>query len=102
MCFTINEGRTKIPSVIHHPRLISELIRQTKLTDIVSAKEKLRVFQTAKYDASVLVNMKRKTKEEIIQVKTPLQQVYEKYFWCDGHHTRSTFRTLAVEVFSLE
>ncbi|KAK2397078.1 hypothetical protein QL285_058700 [Trifolium repens] len=89
MCFTINEGRTKIPSVIHHPRLISELIRQTKLTDIVSAKEKLRVFQTAKYDASVLVNMKRKTKEEIIQVKTPLQQVYEKYFWCDGFPTIS-------------
>ncbi|KAK2391601.1 hypothetical protein QL285_065041 [Trifolium repens] len=89
MCFTINEGRTKIPSVIHHPRLISELIRQTKLTDIMSAKEKLRVFQTAKYDASVLVNMKRKTKEEIIQVKTPLQQVYEKYFWCDGFPTIS-------------
>ncbi|KAK2443313.1 hypothetical protein QL285_014427 [Trifolium repens] len=89
MCFTINEGRTKIPSVIHHPRLISELIRQTKLTDIVSAKEKLRVFQTSKYDASVLVNMKRKTKEEIIQVKTPLQQVYEKYFWCDGFPTIS-------------
>ncbi|KAK2386168.1 hypothetical protein QL285_060090 [Trifolium repens] len=89
MCVTINEGRTKIPSVIHHPRLISELIRQTKLTDIVSAKEKLRVFQTAKYDASVLVNMKRKTKEEIIQVKTPLQQVYEKYFWCDGFPTIS-------------
>ncbi|KAK2420751.1 hypothetical protein QL285_031451 [Trifolium repens] len=89
MCITINEGRTKIPSVIHHPRLISELIRQTKLTDIVSAKEKLRVFQTAKYDASVLVNMKRKTKEEIIQVKTPLQQVYEKYFWCDGFPTIS-------------
>ncbi|KAK2352139.1 hypothetical protein QL285_096454 [Trifolium repens] len=89
MCFTINEGRTKIPSIIHHPRLISELIRQTKLTDIVSAKEKLRVFQTSKYDASVLVNMKRKTKEEIIQVKTPLQQVYEKYFWCDGFPTIS-------------
>ncbi|KAK2356822.1 hypothetical protein QL285_094145 [Trifolium repens] len=89
MCFTIHEGRTKIPSVIHHPRLIWELIRQTKLTDILSAKEKLRVFQTAKYDASVLVNMKRKTKEEIIQVKTPLQQVYEKYFWCDGFPTIS-------------
>ncbi|KAK2423856.1 hypothetical protein QL285_034278 [Trifolium repens] len=33
--------------------------------------------------------MKRKTKEEIIQVKTPLQQVYEKYFWCDGFPTIS-------------
>ncbi|KAK2395738.1 hypothetical protein QL285_057444 [Trifolium repens] len=33
--------------------------------------------------------MKRKTKEEIIQVKTPLLQVYEKYFWCDGFPTIS-------------
>ncbi|KAK2423368.1 hypothetical protein QL285_033824 [Trifolium repens] len=89
MCLTISASRTKLPSNIHHPRLISELIRQTKLTDILSAKEKLRVFQTAKYDATVLVNMKRKTKGEIISVKTPLQQVYEKYFWCDGFPTIS-------------
>ncbi|KAK2415428.1 hypothetical protein QL285_037909 [Trifolium repens] len=89
MCLTITASRTKLPSNIHHPRLISELIRQTKLTDILSAKEKLRVFQTAKYDAMVLVNMKRKTKGEIISVKTPLQQVYEKYFWCDGFPTIS-------------
>jgi hypothetical protein len=47
------------------------------------------VFQTAKYDAHVLVNMKKKTKEEIIPVKTPLQQVYERYFWCDGFPTIS-------------
>ncbi|KAK2422860.1 hypothetical protein QL285_033358 [Trifolium repens] len=89
MCLTISESRTKIPSNIHHPRLISELIRQTKLTDILSAKEKLRVFQTAKFDATVLVNMKRKTKEEIVPVNTPLQQVYEKYFWCDEFPTIS-------------
>ncbi|KAK2428479.1 hypothetical protein QL285_026999 [Trifolium repens] len=89
MCLTITEGRSSIPSVIHHPRLISELIRQTRFTDTVSAKENLRVFQTAKYDASVLVHMKRKTKKEIIPVKTPLQQVYEKYFWCDGFPTIS-------------
>ncbi|KAK2443755.1 hypothetical protein QL285_014831 [Trifolium repens] len=89
MCLTISASRTKLPSNIHHPRLISELIRQTKLTDILSAKEKLRVFQTAKYDATVLVNMKRKTKGEIISVKTPLQQVCEKYFWCDGFPTIS-------------
>ncbi|KAK2396045.1 hypothetical protein QL285_057719 [Trifolium repens] len=89
LCSTISESRTKIPSNIHHPRLISELIRQTKLIDILSAREKLRVFQTAKYDATVLVNMKRKTKEEIVPVKTPLQQVYEKYFWCDGFPTIS-------------
>ncbi|KAK2452028.1 hypothetical protein QL285_011031 [Trifolium repens] len=89
MCLTITASRTKMPSNIHHPRLISELIRQTKLTDILSAREKLRVFQTAKYDATVLVNMKRKTKNEIISVKTPLEQVYEKYFWCDGFPTIS-------------
>ncbi|KAK2444738.1 hypothetical protein QL285_015742 [Trifolium repens] len=89
MCLTITASRTKVPSNIHHPRLISELIRQTKLTDILSAKEKLRVFQTAKYDATVLVNMKRKTKNEIISMKSPLQQVYEQYFWCDGFPTIS-------------
>ncbi|KAK2352409.1 hypothetical protein QL285_096401 [Trifolium repens] len=89
LCLTITKSRTKSPSNIHHPRLISEIIRQTKLTDILSTKEKLRVFNTAKYDASVLVHMKKKTKEEIKQVKTPLQAVYEKYFWCDGFPTIS-------------
>jgi hypothetical protein len=83
LCQTITKSRTKSPSNIRHPRLISEIIRQTKLTDILSSKEKLRVFNTAKYDANVLVNMKKKTKGEIIKVKTPLQAVYEKYFWCD-------------------
>jgi hypothetical protein len=63
LCFTISKSRTKSPSVIHHPRLISEIIRQTRLTDILSSKEKLRVFQTAKYDANVLVNMKLVKKE---------------------------------------
>ncbi|KAK2430630.1 hypothetical protein QL285_028947 [Trifolium repens] len=89
MCLTVKDGRTSIPSVIHHPRLISELIRQTKFTEIVSAREKLRVFQTAKFDAQILVNMKRKTKAEIVPVKSPLRQVYEKYFWCDGFPTIS-------------
>jgi hypothetical protein len=60
--------------------LISEIIRQTKLVDILSTKEKIRVFNTAKFDATVLVNMKKKTKEEIKQAKTPLQAVYEEYF----------------------
>ncbi|WJX83930.1 hypothetical protein P8452_66554 [Trifolium repens] len=77
--------------MIHHPRLISEIIRQTKLTQIISTKEKLRVFNTAKYDASVLVNMHMKTKEELKSAKSPLEQVYEKYFWCDGFPTISEF-----------
>ncbi|WJX89979.1 hypothetical protein P8452_71926 [Trifolium repens] len=33
--------------------------------------------------------MKKKTKEEIKQAKTPLQAVYEEYFWCDGFPTIS-------------
>ncbi|WJX53062.1 NADH:ubiquinone reductase (H(+)-translocating) [Trifolium repens] len=91
LCLTISKSRTKSPSIIHHPRLISEIIRQTKLIQIVSTKEKLRVFNTAKYDASVLVNMKLKTKEELKTAKSPLEQVYEKYFWCDGFPTISEF-----------
>ncbi|KAK2404933.1 hypothetical protein QL285_054234 [Trifolium repens] len=91
LCFTISKSRTKSPSIIHHPRLISEIIRQTKLIQIVSTKEKPRVFNTAKYDASVLVNMKLKTKEELKTAKSPLEQVYEKYFWCDGFPTISEF-----------
>ncbi|KAK2350726.1 hypothetical protein QL285_097935 [Trifolium repens] len=91
LCFTISKSRTKSPSMIHHPRLISEIIRQTKLIQIVSTKEKLRVFNTAKYDASVLVNMHLKTKEELKTAKSPLEQVYEKYFWCDGFPTISEF-----------
>ncbi|KAK2374113.1 hypothetical protein QL285_075095 [Trifolium repens] len=91
LCFTLSKSRTKSPSIIHHPRLISEIIRQTKLIEIVSTKEKLRVFNTAKYDASVLVNMKLKTKEELKTAKSPLEQVYEKYFWCDGFPTISEF-----------
>ncbi|KAK2394227.1 hypothetical protein QL285_056082 [Trifolium repens] len=91
LCFTISKSRTKSSPMIHHPRLISEIIRQTKLTQIISTKEKLRVFNTAKYDASVLVNMHLKTKEELKSAMSPLEQVYEKYFWCDGFPTISEF-----------
>jgi hypothetical protein len=96
LCLTISKSRTKSTSSIHHPRLISEIIRQTKLIDILSTKEKIRVFNTAKFDATVLVNMKKKTKEEIKQAKTPLQAVYEEYFWCDGFPTISEHDNDAV------
>ncbi|KAK2416431.1 hypothetical protein QL285_038826 [Trifolium repens] len=96
LCSTISKSRTKSTSSIHHPRLISEIIRQTKLVDILSTKEKIRVFNTAKFDATVLVNMKKKTKEEIKQAKTPLQAVCEEYFWCDGFPTISEHDNDAV------
>jgi hypothetical protein len=33
--------------------------------------------------------MNQKTKDEIISAKSPLEQVYEKYFWCDDFPTIS-------------
>jgi hypothetical protein len=89
LCYTITKSRTKSPCVIHHPRLISEIIRQTKLTDILGSKEKLRVYQTAKFDASVLVHMKLIKKEDMRKPQNPLQMIYETYFWCDGFPTIS-------------
>ncbi|WJX89406.1 hypothetical protein P8452_71407 [Trifolium repens] len=41
LCLTISKSRRKSTSNIHHPRLISEIIRQTRLIDILSTKEKL-------------------------------------------------------------
>ncbi|WJX83170.1 hypothetical protein P8452_65848 [Trifolium repens] len=35
--------------------------------------------------------MHLKTKEELKTAKSPLEQVYEKYFWCDGFPTISEF-----------
>jgi hypothetical protein len=69
--------------------LISEIIRQTKLIEILRQKEKLRVFQTAKFDATILINMKRIKKEELIKAENPLKTIYETYFWCDGFPTIS-------------
>jgi hypothetical protein len=54
-------------------------------------KEKLRVFCTAKLDASILVNMKIKTKEDILKPENPLKKIYETYFWCNGFPTISEF-----------
>jgi hypothetical protein len=89
LCTCINESHNKAKAIIHHPRLFSELIRQTKLIEILRSKEKLRVFNTAKLDASILVNMKLRTKEQIVKVKNPLKEVYVTYFWCNGFPTIS-------------
>ncbi|KAK2450666.1 hypothetical protein QL285_009778 [Trifolium repens] len=89
LCSSIIENQHKAIATLHHPRLISEIIRQTKLIEILRQKEKLRVFQTAKLDATILVNMKKKTEDEIIKAENPLKTIYETYFWCDGFPTIS-------------
>jgi hypothetical protein len=89
LCLMIKENQHKAVATLHHPRLISEIIRQTKLIEILRQKEKLRVFQTAKLDATLLVNMKKKTDEEIIKIDNPLKSIFERYFWCDGFPTIS-------------
>jgi hypothetical protein len=57
LCSCISESHTKPRVTLHHPRLIFEIIRQTQLIEIVRTRESLRVFKTAKYDATVLINM---------------------------------------------
>jgi hypothetical protein len=89
LCSTISESRTKSTAIIHHPRLISEIIRQTKLIEILRTREKLRVFQTTKFDATVLVNMQLITKEDLKKPENPLKMIYEKYIWCNGFPTIS-------------
>jgi hypothetical protein len=54
-------------------------------------KDKLRVFCTAKVDASILVNMKLIKKEDIKKPEKPLKKIYETYFWCNGFPTISEF-----------
>ncbi|WJX94404.1 hypothetical protein P8452_75823 [Trifolium repens] len=89
LCLCINESHHKATATIHHSRLISELIRQTKLIEILRTKEKLRVFCTVKFDATILVNMQLVKKEDIKKPKHPLQKIWEKYLWCDGFPTIS-------------
>ncbi|KAK2369623.1 hypothetical protein QL285_082745 [Trifolium repens] len=89
LCWAINENHHKATATIHHPRLISEIIRQTKLIEILRTKEKLRVFCTAKFDATILVNMQLVKKEDLKKPEHPLKKVWEKYFWCDGFPTIS-------------
>jgi hypothetical protein len=89
LCWCINESHHKAKVTIHHPRLISELIRQTKLIEILKTKERLRVFCTAKFDATILVNMQLIKKEDLKKPENPLKKIWEEYFWCDGFSTIS-------------
>ncbi|KAK2423095.1 hypothetical protein QL285_033572 [Trifolium repens] len=89
LCSTITESRHKSVAMIHHPRLISEIVRQTKLIEILRKSERLRVFQPAKFDATILVNMQLIKKEDLKKPENPLKTIYENYFWCDGFPTIS-------------
>ncbi|KAK2356935.1 hypothetical protein QL285_094252 [Trifolium repens] len=89
LCHCISESHHKATVMIHHPRLISELLRQTKLIEILRTKEKLRVFNTSKFDGKNLINLKLIQAKNLITRMNPLQKIYEKYFWCDGFPTIS-------------
>jgi hypothetical protein len=93
LCTSITEGHHKSKLVIHHPRLISELLRQTRLIELLRSRsaEKLRVFNTLKFDVHNLVNLKLIKPSSIIYPTNPLMEIYEKYFWCGGFPTISEF-----------
>jgi hypothetical protein len=89
LCFGINDSHHKANVTIHHPRLISEIFRQTRLIEVLKTKEKLRVFCTAKFDGNTLVHMKMIKPADLRKPEHPLKKVWEKYFWCDGFPTIS-------------
>jgi hypothetical protein len=78
LCTSITDGHHKNKSVIHHPRLISELMRQTKLIEVLrnGTPEKLRVFNTLKFDAHNLLHMKL-IKAPIIYPTDPLLETFD-------------------------
>ncbi|KAK2363164.1 hypothetical protein QL285_088173 [Trifolium repens] len=91
LCLSIVEGHHKSRSMIHHPRLISEILRQTKLIEVLRTREKLRVFNTLKFDGHNLVNIKLIKSKDLQTPTNPLLEIYEKYFWCGGFPTISEF-----------
>jgi hypothetical protein len=90
LCTSITAGHHKSKSVINHPRLISELMRQTKLIEVLrrGTPEKLRVFNTLKFDAHNLLHMKL-IKAPVIYPSDPLLETFEQYFFCGGFPTIS-------------
>ncbi|KAK2367887.1 hypothetical protein QL285_081130 [Trifolium repens] len=100
LCSSIIEGHHKSKSVIHHPKLISEILRQTKLIKALRSREKLRVFNTLKFDGHNLVNIKMIKPKDLVYPNNPLLEIYEKYFWCGGFPTISEFdNEEVIEIF---
>jgi hypothetical protein len=89
LCHCITESHHKAKVTIHHPRLISELFRQTKLIEALKTQDKLRVFCTAKFDGKTLVHMKLIKPNDLKKPENPLKKIWEEYFWGDGFPTIS-------------
>jgi hypothetical protein len=89
LCYCISLSHHKPKVIIHHPRLISELLRQSKLIEVMRSREKLRVFNTSKFDGQNLVNLKLIKAKNLVYPMNPLMKIYEEYLWCDGFPTIS-------------
>jgi hypothetical protein len=72
LCHCISESHHKPTVMIHHPRLISELLRPSKLIEVLRTREKLRVFNTSKFDGRNLINLKLIQAKNLITPMHPL------------------------------
>jgi hypothetical protein len=70
--------------------LISELLRQTRLIEVLNKHptKKLRVYNTFKFDAENLLNI-RLINGPMIYPTNPLLEQFEKYFFVNGYPTIS-------------
>jgi hypothetical protein len=75
LCLSIVEGHHKSKPIIQHPRLISEILRQTKLIEALRSREKLRVFNTLKFDGHNLVNIKLIKSKNLLTPTNPLLEI---------------------------
>ncbi|MCI58558.1 hypothetical protein A2U01_0079813, partial [Trifolium medium] len=67
-----------------YPRLLSELLFQTKLVKVLKKAylELVEEERAQKIDASFLTRMCLKNK--VVKPENPLQAKYEDHFFCDG------------------
>jgi hypothetical protein len=75
LCLSIVEGHHKSKPIIQHPRLIYEILRQTKLIEALRSREKLRVFNTLKFDGHNLVNIKLIKSKNLLTPTNPLLEI---------------------------
>jgi hypothetical protein len=61
------------------------------LIEALRSREKLRVFNTLKFDGHNVVNIEMIKSKDLVYPTNPLLEIYEKYFWCGGFPTISEF-----------